>query len=487
MLSDDQRTPALMETGVPNLDRILGGGIQPGSIAMLVGAPGTGKTIMAEQIAFHTAAGGANVLYLTGYSETHAKLLQHSRGLRFFAPERIGEQLQFLSLPDLLQRGKAEAEGAIVAMARETRPALVVLDSFRSLRQFLGDDQGAAQFLYATGAQLALLGATTLVLLEGEPEDRSRYPELTVADVILALRRERHGSRHRRLLEVMKVRGAASLEGVHAFRIDTDGSTIYPRLEALVGEGEPAEHAERAAFDIAALDQLLGGGLTIGSSTLVAGTPGAGKTLLGLQFLAAGAAAGEPGLFLGFMERPGRLREQARRFGFDVTAGEASGLLTLRVRPSYDMEADQIADLLRREIERRGIRRLVVDAATELDRAVIDPARRPDFLAALVRYLSSQDVTTYLTMDVPTIIGSELSMAGTPLSLLAENLLLLRQIEYRGQLRRICSVLKMRFSAFDSTIHEYTISAGEGFRLVGPAPAAMGLLTGLARPFDAAP
>ncbi len=129
----------------------------------------------------------------------------------------------------------------------------------------------------------------------------------------------------------------------------------------------------------------------------------------------------------------------------------------------------------------------MIDAATELDRAVVDPARRPDFLAALVRYLGNHDVTTYLTLDVPTIVGSELSMVGTPLSLLAENLLLLRQIEYRGQLRRVCSVLKMRFSAFNPTIHEYTISVGEGIRLVGPAPEAMGLLTGMARPFDVAP
>ncbi len=297
---DDQRVPALMETGVPNLDRILGGGIQPGSIAMLIGAPGTGKTVLAEQIAFHTVTHGANVLYLTGYSETHEKLLQHSRGFHFFAPERIGEQLQFLSLPNLLQRGKVEAEGAIVERARETRPALVVLDGFRGLRQFLANDLGAGQFLYALGAQLASLGATTLVLLEGEPEDRDRYSELTTADVILALRRERQGSRHRRMLEVLKVRGSASLEGAHVFCIDTDGVTVFPRLEALVGETEPAEqaeHAARAAFNIEALDQLLGGGLTIGSSTLVVGTPGRGRPCSACSSLPPAYRGGRPGCF----------------------------------------------------------------------------------------------------------------------------------------------------------------------------------------------
>ena len=108
--------------------------------------------------------------------------------------------------------------------------------------------------------------------------------------------------------------------------------------------------------------------------------------------------------------------------------------------------------------------------------------RRNDFLAALVSYLRGREVTTYVTLDINTIVGTALDFAGTPLSVLAENLLVLRLAEYRGRLHYVCSVLKMRFSDYDQTIHEYTFTAGRGVQVLGPAPPAAGLLTGLAQP-----
>src|SRR6266576_2056796 len=118
MAGGSDEAPDVLETGVPNLDLILGGGLVRRSLAMVIGTPGTGKTIMAEQIAFHTAEQGAAILYLTGYSETHDKLLSHSRGLTFIRPELLGTAVQFGSLPDLLREGAVETENAIVETAR---------------------------------------------------------------------------------------------------------------------------------------------------------------------------------------------------------------------------------------------------------------------------------------------------------------------------------------------------------------------------------
>src|ERR671935_1396904 len=217
MAGSDRAPPEVLETGVPNLDRVLGGGLLGRSLVMVIGTPGTGKTLLAQQIAFHNAALGATALYLTGYSETHDKLLHHSRGLTFVQPEVIGSRMQFGSLPDLLREGPDQTVDAIVATARTERARLVVLDGFRSLRGYLADDHAAAHFLYSLGAKLAVLGATTLVVVEGEPDDSPRYPELTVCDVILALRRERTDSRHRRVLEVLKARGSPHLPGARPF------------------------------------------------------------------------------------------------------------------------------------------------------------------------------------------------------------------------------------------------------------------------------
>ena len=147
----------------------------------------------------------------------------------------------------------------------------------------------------------------------------------------------------------------------------------------------------------------------------------------------------------------------------------------------HDLEADEIAALVAEDIERRGVRRLVIDSAAELQRAVGSSVRIPDFLAALVSYLRGRAVTACLTLDLPTIVGPELEFAATPLSLLAENLLLLRQVEYRGRLHRVLSVFKMRFSEHEPAIYDLTVTPGLGIQIVGPAPLGEGLLTGVPR------
>ena len=382
------------------------------------------------------------------------------------------------SLPDLMEQGAAEAESAIVETARARRATLVVLDGFRSIRSFLPDDQAAARFLYSLGAKLALLGTTLLVLVEGDAEDRIRDPEQSVCDVILSLHRVVHGGGHRRQIEVLKVRGAAPLTGVHPFTIDARGIYVYPRLESVVPASEPPWTGARAGFGIPEIDRRLGGGLNVGTSTLTAGTPGVGKTLLGLHFLAEGARRGEPGLLAGFIENAVQLREKARAFGMDLDAGEIE-LLTV---PPHDLDSDRAAWLIRERAEARGVRRLMIDSATEIEGGLTAPERAPMFLAALAAYFRSRDVTSYLTVDVPTIVGQELSFAGRPMVALAENLLLLRHAEYQGELRRVFSVLKMRFSDFDHSLAEYTVEEGRGIRIAGRAPRAEGLLTGIARP-----
>jgi circadian clock protein KaiC len=474
--------PEWLETGVPQLDIILGGGLRRGSLVLVMGAPGSGKTIMAEQIAFQLAAAGGVTLFLTGYSETHTKLLTHTSGLSFFKPELIGAKIHFASLLDLLRVGSEETEDAIVATARSQQASLVAIDGFGGMRQAMADNPGVAQFLYSLGAKLTLLGATTLVVLEGDPDEAARFTELTVCDVILALKREQQGSRKRRLLEVVKARGAAPLEGIHPYTIGGDGLSVFPRFESLPFDVEPAWNPARAGFGNAGIDKMFGGGLNCGTATLAGGSPGVGKTLLGLHFVAEGARLEEPTLFLGFMESLEQVRNQARVFGLDLAAAERPGQARLLMLRAYDLEVDYIAGLLYEDIERRGVRRLVIDSAAELERSIGATERKSGFLSALVNYLRSRQVTTYLTLDLPTIAGPTLEFAGTPLSLIAENLVLLRNVEYRGQLHQVLSVLKMRFSKHERGIYEYAINAGRGIEIVGPAPLGEGLLTGVARP-----
>ena len=472
------------ETGVPNLDLVLGGGLLRGTIVMVIGPPGSGKTIVGQQIAFRAASRGEVALYFTGYSETHDKLLAHNRSLEYFAPEVIGTEIQMGSLPDLLAQGHDDAKQAIIDTAQKQHASLVVLDGFRSIRGFLSDAQAAAEFVYSLGARLALLGATLLVLVEGDTTDRIRDPEQSVCDVILSLHRLVRGGGHRRSIEVLKVRGAAPLAGLHPITIDARGVTVYPRLESVVpadtGQWTPA----RAGFGIAQIDRLIGGGLNVGTSTLAAGTPGLGKTLLGLHFLMEGARRGEPGLFAGFTESAAQLRAKAQHFGMNLEGAERDGTVELLMVPPHDLDSDLVAWLIRERVDTRRVQRLVIDSATELQGGLTSPERASMFMASLGAYLRSRGVTTYMTVDVPTIVGPELSFAGTPLLVFAENLLLLRYTELEGELHRVFAVLKMRFSNYDRALRVYTIRDGSGIEIAGRAPRAEGLLTGLARPLS---
>jgi circadian clock protein KaiC len=357
-----------------------------------------------------------------------------------------------------------------MSTARKLNARLVVLDGFRTLGPLLGDldSQAGVRFLYHLGTKLGLLGATTLVLLEGDSRDLASPAELGVEDVLVALHLETRSGRDRRMLQVRKRRGAQPLAGSHPYAVGPDGIRLWRRFESSVEPSEPAWSTRRAAFRNPPIDALLHGGLTEGTVTLAAGSFGTGKTLLGLHFAAEGARLGEPTLILGFMESAPQLREKGRVFDLHLEEYERSGLLQIKTLPGHDLEADCVAEMLREDIERRGVRRLVIDSAAQLERSIVDVDRRSDFFAALVTYLRGRAVTTFLPYEIARY-GSDLDLADTSLAVLAENLLLLRAVEAEGRLRRLFSIMHMRFSDHDHRLHEYTIEAGHGMRMLGEA------------------
>lgn len=460
--------PALLETGVPRLDGILGGGLPGGGLVLVLGAPGTGKTTLAQQTAFHHAAQGGTVLFLTGFSETNEKLLALGRTLNFFDTRLVGTVIQLGSVPDLLRDGPEEAERAVITTARKLRARLVVLDGFRGIGPLLGPEasQAAARFLYTIGAQLALLGTTTLVLVEGDPNAPAGPAELGVSDVLIGLHTQTTWGRQRRLLQVLKRRGAAPLPGYHPYTIDAGGLRIWPRFESVVPPSEAGWSDRRAAFSTPRIDELLRGGLTEGTVTVAVGSFGTGKTLLGLHFAAEGGRRNEPTLLLSFMESGAQLREKGRVFGLPLAAYEGSGGLRIVTLPAHDLEADRVATVLRDDIERRGVKRLVIDSAAQLERAIADEARRPGFFAALVSYLRARGVTAYMTYEIGRM-GGHIDLAETPLAVLAENLMLLRNAELGGRMRRLFSIMHMRFSDHDHQVHEYTIEPEQGIVMRG--------------------
>jgi circadian clock protein KaiC len=443
-------------TNVPGLDLILGGGLPQRGMVVVVGAPGTGKTVLVQQIAFHTATGGRPALYFSGFSESNERLIEHTRVFEFFDEGLLAEKIQLLSLGTAIEEGADAVLDVIVQSVRRRRAALVIIDGFLGLRALLRDEDEGGRFLHRLSAQIAVLGALLIIVMEGEPGDRTLTADLAASDVVLGLFRERGCTGHTRNLEVLKRRGAAPLLGLHSFIIDQRGVVCYPQFEMTLTPGEtPFDPAARAPFDLPALDTILGGGLTQQTMTMVAGDPGSGKTILGLQFLAAGAARGEPGVLLGFHESSEQLLAKATQHGIDLGAAVRDGTVVLQTQPPVDLEPNIVAHELHKTLAKRQAKRLVVDSVDELESAVASE-RLPEYGAALVTSLRRRGISALITHEIDRRGPTE-GLSNAPLSVLAENLLLLRQITREGRRRGSLAVVKMRFSDHDRTIREYTI------------------------------
>ena len=464
-------------TGVPGLDTVLGGGLPTGDLVFIIGTHGSGKTILALQMAFARVRSGGKALLLTAFSESHDKLIAHLSSLDFFDASMVGQQVQFLSILSMLEAEVEETTRNLVRTVRQQGIEMVIIDGFRGIRSVLSSELAIRQFLQLLGTQLVYLGATLVITIEMDVDDSELYPEITTGDTIIALRRELMGRQHRRLIEIQKVRGQAPLSGTHRYTIDHAGLSVYPRLESLDVEPLPPVEAGRAAFDLPGLDRMLDGGLTRSTATLLGGTPGTGKTLLGLHYILAGVAAGEAGLFVTLGESEEQLVDKVASFSLDLRASIASGLLRIVRRPPVELDVDELADTIRQDLLQRPVRRLVFDGLAPLQYALDKEQRTQDYFAAMIELLRLRQVTSLFVDEMAKLDGEAADSTNTPFFHLSTNMLLLRQVEFRSRMYRTISIVKARFSDFDRTIREFVIGT-RGIEVGEPLADAEGQLTG---------
>jgi circadian clock protein KaiC len=470
------------ETGIQSFDRLLGGGIPRRQVIIVTGNPGCGKTILCSQVSFLAAARGLPVVLATVTSEPHDKLMEALTGFSFFRRELLGEKVFLVSAYSSLKKGSKEARDTLLHTVRERGAKLLFIDGLRAIRDLWQDEAMLREFLYELGIGLAALDCIGLFTTEYPLEKLMALPEATTVDGIVSLAVLPQGLRRLRRVEVVKLRGRPHLPGEHLLQIGAEGVEIIPRLETHVpSDKDFVPTRVRAGFGLPEFDGLMEGGLPLQSTTMLAGSMGIGKTLLAAHFAAQGTRQGEKTLFVSFYEPPAALFARAQRIGLNVEADLSSGALTMLHQPVMEVEADVLVHRILREVERQGIKRLVIDGLTDLELAISEPGRRRTFLAAFSTHLRAMGVTSLFTKEVSKIAGTELDFSDTPIAILGENLMLLRYVELRGHIHRVLSILKMRDSKYDGNLREFQITDA-GVRVLAPMRSAEGLLTGQARP-----
>ncbi len=363
-------------TGVPGLDRVLHGGMFRGGLYMIQGEPGAGKTILSNQICFHHIGAGGRAVYVTLLAELHTRMLAHLQSLQFFDPAPIGEALYYVSAySNLEQSGLDGLLDLLRGVIRERRASLMVIDGIETARNIAESRQAFERFLQQLHAFLDATGGTALVLSSASTEQP--HTEQTMVDGVIALTDRTVGLRAVRDLEVRKLRGTGYMRGRHAFRISDAGITVYPRVEAVLATSEMAASADRSRLEsgVLGLDAMLHGGVLAGSTTMVLGPPGSGKTLLGLHFLTAGAREGQNGLYFGFYETPDRLQEKASNVGLELGSTGGGGMVEIVWQPSYERLLDELAEQLLAVVERGKVRRLFIDGLKGFETAAAYPER----------------------------------------------------------------------------------------------------------------
>jgi len=485
MKADNRVTIRNLPTGVPGMDEILGGGVPEYSFNIIAGAPGCGKTTFAHQIVFANATPARPALYFTVLGEPAIKMLRYQQQFRFFDPAKLNTAIRFINVSEIVLEKDLDAVlGEIVKEVESANPAVVVVDSFRTVvrKAQAGNDEMELQaFIQRLALHLTSWQATTFLVgeyTEGEIRDNSIF---TVADGLYWLYQQVERNAIVRKMQIIKLRGQASVPGLHTFRITDAGLQAFPRNFGLTGRTDKTRERRRLSCGIAELDEMLGGGIPAGDSLLVAGPSGTGKSVLAAQFIAEGLRRGESGIVAVFEERPEEYAGRAASLGLDLATQVRDGKLEILYLRPLDLSVDETVGEILDAVKKANARRVVIDSLAGFEMALA-PGFRTDFRESLYRMigaLTRTGVTIVSTVEVMETF-TELALSSYSISFLTDDIIRLRYVEIDGQLRKVVVVVKMRGGDHSKDIREYRITSG-GIQLGDRLTGYQGLTTGVPR------
>jgi len=440
-------------SGHEPLDEVLGGGLPANAVSLVMGRPGSGKTILAQQYVFQNGRPERPAVYFSTVSEPLQKIVRFGQSLAFFDTAAIGTSVFYEDLGATVYqdglRGVAEHVGRVV---RERRPAIIVIDSFKALQAFAADYGEFRRFLHELAGRLGAFPAASLWVGEYEDAEIASMAEFAVADAIMDLTSERIGQRETRFLEVKKLRGSSFRSGQHAYRLTANGLRLFPRLADVLIDRDYLMGDTRLSSGISALDQMLADGYWPGASTLIAGPSGTGKTLMGLHFVVNGARQGEPGVIASLQENPTQLQRVLAGFGWSLSEPNVE----VMYRSPVDIYIDEwVYDLLD-TIERIGARRVLIDSLADLRMSAGDEIRFREFIYSIVQRFSRQGISVLMTLEIPDLFGA-VRLSEAAISALSDNVVMLSYQREHDTIGRTMAVIKTRASRHDPTVRKFAI------------------------------
>lgn len=450
-------------TGVDGLDDILNGGLPAGHVFLLEGNPGTGKTTIALRFLLEGARQGERVLYIT-LSETDEELRSGAAShgwhigdqIKIFEvvpPESLldGAQHQTLLYSSDLELG--ETTKLLFEAVERVQPTRIVVDSLSEIRLLAQSSLRYRRQILALKHYFARRGSTVLLLDDLTSDTLDKTVHSVVHGVIrLEELAPNYGSERRRL-RVLKLRGQKFRGGFHDFTIKTGGVEVFPRLVA-------AEH--RAGFErsqvksgIGRLDDLLGGGIERGSSVLILGPAGAGKSLIAYQYAAAAVARGEKVAIFQFDEEMNLLLDRTSKLGLDLRGMRESGMLHLEQIDAAELSPGEFAHRVREKVDRAQAKTVIIDSLNGYQASMPDENALILHIHELLQYLNRQGVTTFLTVAQHGLVGEMKSPVDV--TYLSDTVMLLRYFEALGKVRRAISIIKKRTGHHEDTIREFQI------------------------------
>jgi len=472
-----------MRSGVPGFDAILGGGLPEFSFNLIAGSPGAGKTTLAQQIMFANATVKRPALYFTVLGEPTIKMLRYQKEFAFFDPKLVGSAVQYVNLSaEVFDQDLNLVLEQVVKEVERVGPGIVVVDSVRtvlgrSTDVVPGGHLTMDHFIQRLALLLISWEVTSFIIGESA-ENEQRNPVFTVADGVFLLTQATDRNSVVRKLQAVKVRGRASMPGLHTFRITEAGIQLFPRIPEQQAERRPVSTI-RLASGVPGLDELMGGGIPAGDAVMLGGPAGSGKTTFATQFAAEGLRRGEAVVVVVFEEYPEEYLARAKARNHDIAAMIEKGNFRLIYLRPLDLSVDETLAEILEAVAQIGATRVVIDSLSGFEIALA-PAFRDDFQESLYRLvgaLTATGVTIFMTTEVA---GGypESSFTTERVSFITDDIIVQRFVEMDGVLRTVMAIHKMRGSAHSHDFVTYEVTS-QGAIVGGPLRNYRGILTGV--------